>query len=337
MPEYAISAEPIAPPRAPTSTSTRMPRGMRPVIAEALAELGDIHHELVVLAADGRALALAFAERHPDRFIDVGIAEANLMGVAAGLARGGHRVVVCGMAPFLVRRAAEQLRLDLCRPGLDVTVLGVGGGVGYGTLGATHHVPEDLGTLAQMPGTRVFCPADVHDAAWAVREAVLGGGPAYVRLGAREDPQVYDLETRFSAQRPLLLGDPDTGAPGQALVVTAGATVAGALDAVAAVGPLGVSARVLALTAVSPFPRAALLDAAARADTVVTVEEHYAAAGLGAQTALSLAGHWRGRFRALAIDDRPAPVLDRTGLFRFYRIDSAAIVSALLDPNPLTE
>lgn len=313
MPDIALAPQPAA---------------MRPVIADVLADLGDQVPDLVLLASDGRALTARFAQRHPARFIDVGIAEGNLMGVAAGLARAGHRVVVCGMAPFLVRRAAEQLRIDVCQPGLDVTVLGVGGGVGYGMLGATHHVPEDAGALAAMPRTRVFCPADIHDATWAVREAVLGGGPGYVRLGAREDEVVHSADTPFSATQPSLIGD-----PGDALVIAAGGTVAHAVRAAEAARQQGVRAGVLGLTQVFPFPTYVVAHAAAGAATVVTAEEHYAAGGIAAHTALALTGRWQGRFQALAVDRRPAPALDRAGLFRFFGIDSEAIGAAILG-NP---
>ncbi|QMU67383.1 transketolase family protein [Streptacidiphilus sp. P02-A3a] len=307
-------------------------RSMRPAVALALAELGDRLPELVVLTADGQALATAFAARHPERFIDVGIAESNLMGVAAGLARTGYRVVVCGMAPFLVRRAAEQLRIDICRPGLDVTVLGVGGGLGYGTLGATHHVPEDLGALSVMPGTRVYCPADAREADWAVRDAVLGAGPGYVRLGAREDRLVHPPDAVFSTDEPRTFGG-----PAEAVVVAAGGTVAEALDAAELVRERGPRVQVLGLATVSPFPRAALLRAVAGASTVVTVEEHYGLGGLASRVAAALAGRWRGSFHALAVDDRSAPVLDRAGLFRFYGIDSAAIARVLTESHTTSE
>lgn len=311
-----------------------MPRSlaMRPVIAELLADLGDEVPELMVLAADGRVLTVNFAQRYPRRFIDVGIAESNLVGVAAGLARAGHRVVACGMAPFLVRRAAEQIRIDVCQPGLNVTVLGVGGGLGYGKLGATHHAPEDAGTFAVMPGTRVFCPADVHDAAWAVRAAVLGAGPSYVRIGAREDEVVHAHGTSFAADEPQLLG-----APADALVVAAGGTVGHAINAARQAGRHGLRTQVLSLTQVFPFPADALLRAAAGTRTVVTAEEHYVQGGLGFHAALALVGRWHGRFQALAIDGRAAPVLDRLGLFRFFGIDSAAIAGALLGYPPPME
>lgn len=309
---------------APAEVAARPRLAMRPVVAQTLLELGREHDDLVVVAADGRALAMRFAAELPDRFIDVGIAEANLMGVAGGLARTGRRVVVCGMAPFLVRRAAEQLRLDVCGPGLDVTVIGVGGGLGYGALGASHHAPEDAGSLAAMPGTRVFCPADVHDARWAVREAVRGGGPSYVRLGARDDAVVHDATDVFSGTGAL--HGPDRP---EVLVVTTGGTLAPALEAVDAARGRAVAASVLHLTQVTPFPAPAVREAARGARRVVTVEEHLAASGIAAQTALALCGAWQGEFVPLAVDRRPPPVAERDDLYGFYGIDAASVLEAV--------
>lgn len=298
---------------------------MRPAVAGALRRLGHEMDDLVVVAADARALAVPFATDFPDRFIDVGIAEANLMGVAGGLARTGRPVVVCGMAPFLVRRAAEQLRLDVCVPGLPVTVLGVGGGVAYGDLGASHHAPEDLATMASMPGTQVYCPADVHDARWSLARAVTSGGPAYVRLGAREDAVVHDEDDDFSPAG-TLRGDADY----DILVVAAGATVAPALDATRTARCEGLQAAVLDLVQVHPFPREAVQRAARRARRVVSVEEHVGASGIGAQTALALIGRWEGAFRSLAIGDGvAAPGADRDRLFAAYGIDAPAIHGAM--------
>jgi transketolase len=302
---------------------------MRPAVAETLAELGDRHPELVVLAADGHALATTFARRHPRRFIDVGIAEANLVGVASGLARDGHRVVVGTMAPFLVRRAAEQIRLDVCRAALDVTFIGVGGGLAYGPLGATHHTTEDLGAMAAMPMDLVLNPVDAHDAAWAVRQAVAHPGPAYVRLGAREDEVVFRGDEPFAPDRPREFGPPD----GTTLVLAMGATVPEAVRAAREATAAGRPTRVLALAGPAPFPAAAVVRAARDASAVITVEEHLPHGGLAARTALALAGHWHGRFTALAVDGRPAPVGDRRELFRFHGIDASAVTRAIFDTD----
>ncbi|WP_327004494.1 hypothetical protein OHA72_57275 [Dactylosporangium sp. NBC_01737] len=306
--------------------TTTQTLSMRPIVAEVLVDLSDRHPDLVVVTADARALTAGVERRHPARAVDVGIAEANLVGVAAGLARGGSKVVVAAMAPFLVRRAAEQIRIDVCRPGLDVTFLGVGGGLSYGSLGASHHVPEDLAAMSAMPGVRVFCPADVHDAAWAVREAVDGDGPGYVRLGARADTVVHDEAQPFSALQPRLLGP-----PGGALVVATGSTVAEALHAAQLLRDAAGPVRVLALTAVHPFPEQALFDAVRTATVVVTVEDHFALGGIAGRVALTLAGRHHLPFAALAVDDRPAPALDRDDLYHFYGINAATIARTVLE------
>lgn len=299
-------------------------RSLRAEVASVIADLGRECEDMVVMCADARALAVQFAAQFPSRFIDVGIAEANLLGVAAGVARTGRSVVVCGMAPFLVRRAAEQLRVDVCVPGLDVTVVGVGGGVGYGSLGASHHVPEDLGAVAAMPGTRVYSPADVYDARWAVRDAVRGGGPCYVRLGAREDEVVHASGERFSSEG-LLHGT----VPCDILLIATGATVAPACGAARTTRERGLSVAVLDLVQVGPFPMDAVRASARGARRVVTVEEHYIGSGIGAQTAMALCGWWHGESVFLGIDQRRPPAVERDELFSYFGIDQSTVLNAV--------
>ncbi|WP_149829632.1 transketolase family protein [Streptomyces tailanensis] len=307
-----------------TNTVTALP--MRPVVADVLREAADADPRLVVLGADGQALAAGVRERYPERYIDVGIAEANLVGVASGLARAGRRVVVCAMAPFLVRRAAEQIRNDVANPGLDVTFVGVGGGLSYGTLGPTHHCPEDLGFFSALPHTRVYCPADVVDAAWAVRQALAVPGPAYVRLGARADRVVHAPDERFDAGTGLLMRP-----PGRALAVAAGAGVGIALDAADRLAGPGHTLGVLALTAVTPFPQERVRELAAGVDAVVVVEEHLASSGLGAATALALAGQWHGAFAAHSVHTGYPPIGDREELLAHYRITAGDVAASVLD------
>jgi transketolase len=260
----------------------------------------------------------------PQRYLEVGIAEANLAGVAAGLARSGLRPVVTAMAPFLVRRAYEQIRVDVCEPGLYVTFIGVGGGLSYDTLGATHHAVEDLALLAGMPNTKVYSPVDIHDAVWALDQAIAWPGPAYLRLGARPDPVVFTPDQRFSDSGVWLRQGSD------ALVVAYGATVPAALAACDRLAGAGVRAGLLALTCVKPLPLGGIHRAARHTRVVVVVEEHSAVGGVGSRIATALAGGWRGHFVSLSIDDRPAPVASREELFAYYGIDDTAVENAVL-------
>jgi transketolase len=297
---------------------------MRPAAAQVLARAAEQDPRLVVLGADGHGLAMGVRSRFPERYIDVGIAEANLVGVAAGIARSGRRAVVGTMAPFLVRRAQEQIRNDVCNPGLDVTFIGVGGGLSYGTLGPTHHVPEDLGLFASMPNTRVFCPADPTAAAWAVQQALDWPGPAYVRLGARDDEYVHNPDDPLSVDEGLLMRSGTDG-----LAIAAGAGVAVALGAARLLEDRGLSLGVLALTAVRPFPEAQVRALAARVGTVAVVEEHFAGCGLSAMTALALAGCWIGRFLVHAVGVTYPPVGDRGELLAHYGVDAESVAAAV--------
>ncbi|MFH8982902.1 transketolase family protein [Streptomyces varsoviensis] len=309
----------------PSAVPTAAPTAsMRPAVARVLTEAAHERPGLVVLGADGHGLAMGVRSAFPERYIDVGIAEPNLVGVASGLARAGHAVVVGTMAPFLVRRAQEQIRNDVCNPNLDVTFLGVGGGLGYGTLGPTHHAPEDLGSFAAMPNTLVLCPADATEAAWAVREALDWPGPAYVRLGAREDAVLYPDTEPFDLGR----GRPLRPAR-DALALAMGAGVAVALRAADLLAADGVGLGVLALSALKPFPADEIRAAAASTGVVAVVEEHLDATGLAARTALALAGTWRGRFLVHALDDRYPPVGDRAELLAFYGVDARSVGSAV--------
>ncbi|MGY1456433.1 transketolase family protein [Streptomyces sp. SS8] len=298
---------------------------MRPAVAECLAEAADADDSLVMVVADGHALGLRLKAAHPDRFIDVGIAEATLVGVAAGIARTGRRVVAAAMAPFLTRRALEQVRNDVCNADLPVTFIGVGGGLGYGPLGPTHHAPEDLVSFANMPNTQVFCPADAHAAAWSVREALSRTGPAYVRLGARDDRLVFDETVPHDIARGRLLRGPATA---EVMVISAGATVAVALDAADELARRGVTASVLALTVVSPFPESRIREAASKARVVCIVEEHVRSGGIGEATARVLADR-RGGMCFHSIDNRYPPVAEKEDLFAFYGIDTAHVVESI--------
>lgn len=304
---------------------------MRPAVADCLSELANEDDRLVMVVADGHALGLALKQTHPERFIDVGIAEATLVGVASGIARTGRRVVVAAMAPFLTRRALEQVRNDVSTADLPVTLIGVGGGLSYGSLGPTHHTPEDLSVFGGLPHTQVYCPADAASAAWSVRDAVHRRRPAYVRLGARTDRVVFDERTRWSSAAGEVIRRPVLSPRHEVLVISSGATIAVALDAAEWAQSAGVAVTLLALTVVSPFPEDQVLALAGSANTVCTIEEALGPGGIGEATARTLAGRWSGAFHLHAIDNRYPPVTDRRGLFEFYGLKADRLIEALLD------
>ncbi|WP_314175277.1 transketolase C-terminal domain-containing protein [Streptomyces winkii] len=330
-----------------------------PVIADAVA--GD--ERVITLGADGQALFTGVLRDHPGRYVETGIAESNLVGVAAGLARTGRIPVVGAMAPFLVRRAYEQICLDVCVPRLPVVLLGVGGGVGYGHLGPSHHAPDDVALMSALPHMRVHLPADAEDAAdllrWLLPPTGSVPGPAYVRLAARPDPAApaapadgTDHDARHGAeQRPG--HDPERGPghwPGHdpgpasgedpravrllrtgtdALIVAAGRCVPEALDAAHQLAAGGVRAAVAAVRCLRPFPAARLRALAAGVPLVVTACEALEPGGLGQRTESALSGE-PARVVRLELDHRYPPVASHEELLRFYGVDATVIRTTLL-------
>ncbi|MEU5810747.1 transketolase C-terminal domain-containing protein [Streptomyces sp. NPDC047718] len=303
---------------------TTAPLTMRAALAVALTEAVDADPALVTLGADGQALFQGVMDRHPRRYVDVGIAEANLVGVAAGLARSGMRPVAAAMAPFLVRRAYEQLRLDVCVPALPVVFLGVGGGLGYGHLGPTHHATDDITLMSALPHMSVHCPADAADAVSVLRALLPADGPAYVRLSARADPVLPAEASHGDPRTPRLLRAGD-----DVLLLATGRCVAEALAAADALADDGVDAAVASVTTLHPFPREAVRALARERALVVTAAESLGPGGLGDRTALTLGREGPPLVR-LETDHRHPPVASHEDLLHFYGVDGRGIRSAVL-------
>lgn len=297
---------------------------MRAACAGSMTELAEKHPDLVALGADGRGLFTDLAAKFPDRYVDVGIAEANLVGVASGLARCGLRVVVGAMSCFLSRRAYEQLRLDVALPGLSVTLVGVGGGLGYGTLGPSHHAPEDVALFAMLPGVRVYSPADATEARRILELEVSTPGTSYLRLGAREDPVVSVPAPVGDPRRPAVLRQ-----GGSALILATGRCVAEGLLAWEALHADGVEVTVASVPCLRPFPTADVAELCRPFRHVVTVEEAVEAGGLGYQ-AVATGASGPATLTRLCVGDGPAPVAGREALLAHYGIDAAAIRRAVV-------
>jgi transketolase len=292
---------------------------MRPACAAVIAQAAEHDRGLVALGADGRGLFEPLASRWPDRYIDVGIAESNLVSVAAGLARSGLRVVVGAMAPFLIRRAYEQLRLDVCLPGLPMTLLGVGGGLSYGALGPSHHAVDDIALMSALPGVAVYCPADANDAAGILASCLPPRGVTYVRLTAREEPVVPSGVEDGGSDTIRLLRQ-----GGSVLVIATGRAVSEATAAADDLAVGGVPVTVAAASRLEPFPGDEIRRLCAGYRLVVTVEEAIAVGGLGQRVADAVPELGRSLVR-LHVDDRLPPARPHAGLLRFYGIDGAGI------------
>ncbi|MBR0696581.1 transketolase family protein [Bradyrhizobium lablabi] len=255
---------------------------MRNAVADEIAEAGRRDARLVSIGADTRLIFKHFIELFPERFVDVGIAEATAFGVAAGLARSGRCVIVSAIAAFLLRRGLEQLRIDIAEPMLRVVILGVGGGISYGPLGTTHLFCEDLALARLVPNLSVLAPFDAIDAKRAFQWAIKTPGPTYIRLISSER-LVPRLPSSSSDPNPLVAEKLHEGA--DALVLVAGRCVLEAVTAAGELAETGVMIGVRPVTSLRPFPTETIVDDIRRSKCVLTVEEHVHLGGLGATVA----------------------------------------------------
>ena len=179
---------------------------MRNNFADELVTLAESNERIVMLSGDiGNRLFDRFKERFADRFFNCGVAEANMMGVAAGLATNGLRPIAYTITPFVTTRCLEQIRVDVCYHHVPVVIVGVGAGLSYTELGATHHACEDVAFLRMLPGMTVVCPGDPTEVRLALRAALSAAGPVYLRLGKKGEPHVHQEPPEFSLGKAILL------------------------------------------------------------------------------------------------------------------------------------
>ena len=283
----------------------------------ALVELGATH-DFVVLDAD---LAEAtktcyFHKAYPDRFFDCGIAEGNMIGIAAGLAATGKTVFASSFAMFAAGRAFEQIRNSVAYPHLDVKVAATHAGITVGEDGATHQCLEDLALMRSIPGMRVINPADAVEAAAAVRVAMETPGPFYLRFGRNAVPVIHDQST-YSFE----LGKGEQLTEGtDVTVVATGIMVSMALKAAEVLGAEGVSVRVINMHTIKPLDAAIVEKAARETGALVTAEEHNVIGGLGSAVAEAVSETCPVPVLRVGVNDefgrsgKVPPLLERYGL-----------------------
>ena len=235
----------------------------------------------MLLTADlGYSVLERFAEALPDQYVNVGVCEQAMAGIAAGLALSGRRVVLYSIANFPTLRCLEQLRNDVCYHDLPVTVVAVGGGLAYGTQGYTHHGVEDLGIMSMLPNMVVACPADPHEAMALLPQLLERRRPSYLRLGRAGEPELHSSDTQIELGRAVELRQ------GSDIALLATGPILGrALRAADALALSGISASVLSFHTFSPLDEAAVVAAAVRHRAILTIEEHSVAGGFGTRVA----------------------------------------------------
>ena len=303
---------------------------MRTAFVERLVELAEADERIWLLTGDlGFSVLERFADRFPNRFVNAGVAEQNMIGVAAGLALCGKVPFVYSIANFPVMRCLEQIRNDVCYHRLDVKIVSVGGGLVYGSQGYTHHGVEDIAVMSPLPGMSVLSPADPIEAAWAAGAAVAKSGPVYVRLGKAGDPVLHPSPPALEFGRAVTVVDGT-----DVTLVATGAALKIALDAADELADRGIGARVLSLPTVKPIDAEALSRAATETPLVVTVEEHGPVGGLFSAVLEVVAPLRAAQCVRVSLAAEPAPIAgscaflsERVGLDSHSIADT--VVSAL--------
>jgi len=279
---------------------------VRTALIDSLMEVAAEDERVFLLTADlGWGVVERFAERYPDRFLNVGVAEANMAGVATGLAMTGYVPFIYSIASFASMRCYEQIRNGPVLHGLPVRVVGVGGGYAYGHAGPTHFALEDLVIARAQPAMTVLVPADPPQVRTLVRATMGLPGPAYIRVGKGGNPSLPSLHGRFAFGRPEVVREGR-----DALILACGSVVHEALIAADRLEKEGRSSTAVAVLAHLTFaPTAALIDLLARYACVVTLEEGYTAGGLGSLAAEAIAqGGLRCRLRTCGVTRAFGPV-----------------------------
>ncbi len=303
---------------------------MRNAFAQELTRLAARDDRVVLLMGDiGNRLFNEFRDRFPSRFFNCGVAEANMMSVAAGLAMAGLRPVVYTITPFVTARCLEQIRVDVCYHRQPVVIVGVGAGLSYANLGPTHHSCDDIGFLRMLPHMQIVCAADAHETAAGLEAALQQNDPVYLRIGKKGEPLVH-------AERPkLIIGQ---GIPLQAgeqiTILATGNMLPIAQEAASRLAASGLSTQLVSLHTVKPLDTALLRTCFEEKSLVVTVEEHSLIGGLGAAVAEWLADGPPQRARLLRIGTPDAflhGAPSQTAARAAWGLDAESVVSRITD------
>ncbi|HEY6007828.1 MAG TPA: transketolase family protein, partial [Geobacteraceae bacterium] len=276
-------------------------KATRDAYGETLAELGAENGAIVVLDADlsGSTKTSLFAKRFPERFFNMGIAEANMVGTAAGLAAAGKIPFASTFAIFAVGRAWEQVRQSVAYPKANVKIVGTHGGITVGEDGGSHQSVEDIAIMRAVPNMTVIVPADGVETSAAVRAAAAYKGPVYIRLGRNKVPTIFDDGYRFEIGKGCELR------PGTDLTfVTTGLMTAQAVAAAEILRQDGISARVVHIATIKPLDEELILKAARETGAILTAEEHSVVGGLGGAVSELLAEKCPTPVKRVGINDR---------------------------------
>jgi transketolase len=301
----------------------------RQAICEILMEKASEDRDIVVLCSDSRGSAslVPFANAYPEQFVEVGIAEQNLVSISAGLAKCGKKAFAASPACFLSTRSYEQVKIDCAYSNTNVTLIGISGGVSYGALGMSHHSTQDIAAMSAIPNMRVYIPSDRHQTKCLINELLKDKKPSYLRVGRNPVEDIYSEDNcPFIMDKAIVLSEGTDVA-----IIACGELVKPALNAANLLKEKGISATVLDMYCVKPLDRAAVIKAAKSVKAVITVEEHSPFGGLGSMVSQVVGCECPKKVVNLSLPD--TPVITGTGkeVFNYYGLNTEGIASKVLE------
>ena len=300
----------------------------RDAYAKTLEEMAasDVRVAVVINDSLSSAKMKDFKAKYPERFVNVGIAEQNMVGVGNGLANGGMIPYLCGASCFLTARAMEQVKVDLAYSKANVRICGMSSGMAYGQLGPTHHSIEDMAWMRILPNMTIIVPADPVETAAAMRYSLEHTGPMFLRISRIPVRKVHSDDYTFQLGKAVVLRQGN-----DVTLIANGVVVSRALDAADALAKQGVQARVLNMSTVKPIDREAIVKAARETKGIVTAEEALTAGGLGGAVAEVLALEHPARMRMLGLPDTFAPTGTAEFLLDHFGISAEGMTKAALE------
>jgi transketolase len=301
---------------------------VRTAFIRTLNELADKDPRVCLVVGDlGYSVIEEFEGKHPGQFVNAGVAEQNMIGIAAGMAMAGKIVFTYSIGNFGTLRCLEQIRNDVCYHNANVKVVAVGGGLAYGNLGVTHHASEDVAILRALPNMLVVAPGDPIEAALATRAVAAYQGPCYLRLGKAGEPVVHEDEPRFELGRALTLREGS-----DVTLIASGGMLATASSVAAQLAGKGLSVRLLSMHTIKPIDRDAVIEAATGTKVIFTLEEHSVEGGLGGAVAEVLAELEPGHAQLKRIGLRPEfnkVVGDQKYLKKMHGLDEEGVMKTI--------
>jgi len=293
---------------------------------EKLAELGKENKNIVVLDADlsEATKTSIFAKENPERFFDIGIAEQDMMGTAAGLSTFGKIPFVSTFAMFAAGRAYDQIRNSICYPNLNVKICASHSGITVGEDGATHQMIEDLGMMRGLPNMKVMCTSDYTQTKWAVEEILKQEGPVYLRLCRLGTPIIYDENEKFEFGKGKQIGEGKT-----ATIFATGVVVSEAIKAQEQLKEEGIDVRVVDIHTIKPIDKDIIIKCAKETEKLISIEDHSVIGGLGTAISEVLIENYPTKLIRMGINDKFGRSGKATELLKYYGLTAEGIINAI--------